>query len=232
MVAKVVPEAVAPKRVKMSYAEYLEFSATDRIVEWVDGEMIVYMPPKPRHQQIVFFLSQVLSLFVEFFELGQILIAPLEVKLWPNGPSREPDISFISRENQGGLTADRLEGAPDLIIEVISPTSVTEDRVRKFTQYEQAGVREYWIIDPRPRQEQGDFYRLGTDERYQSVTLGEEGRYQAQVIPNFWLHVDWLWQDPLPNPQLIFAEIMLSLDTLTPDVKSAYQVLYETLKRD
>lgn len=63
---------------------------------------------------------------------------------------REPDLLFISNETAQRLTERKLEGAADLVIEIIFPESVRRDRYEKFDEYEEAGVREYWIIDPRP----------------------------------------------------------------------------------
>jgi Uma2 family endonuclease len=222
-------EELAPHRWKMNYEEYLEFANDSRIVEWVDGEVIIYMPPRPEHQDLVFFIGQLLNSFVHFFKLGKLLIAPFEVKLWPTGPAREPDIIFIAHENLSKLTPSRFEGGPDLLVEVVSPSSASEDRVRKFTQYEQAGVREYWIIDPRSHQQQADFYVLGNDKLYQSAPLANDGRYYSTVISDFWLDVNWLRQDPLPDPQLAFAEIMMSLETLPTDVQTTYKTLYQIL---
>jgi Uma2 family endonuclease len=223
-------EKTAPRRLRMSYEEYLEFAADSEIVEWVDGEAISYMPPIDRHQDLSWFLSTLLGLFVQFFKSGVVRYAPFEVKLWPDGPSREPDIFFIANDHLAQLTNERFEGGPDLIIEIISPGSASEDRVRKFTQYEQAGVREYWIIDPRPRQQQVDFYILGSDNLYHSAPIGDDGRYRSTVITNFWFDVDWLWQKPLPNPQLALAEIMMSSDELSAEAKATYQALYKLLK--
>jgi len=231
MVAEIVHREQSPQRLKMSYEEYLKFAGNAHLVEWVDGEVIVYMPPIPQHQQLVLFISQVLNLFVSFFKLGQVMIAPLEVKLWSDGPSREPDIIFVSNENLAQITADRLEGAPDLLVEVISPGSASEDRVRKFSEYERAGVGEYWIIDPRPRKQQADFYLLGQDKLYQSIPIEDDGRYYSRTIPDFWLNVDWLWREPLPDPQLAFAEIMTSLEALSSNEKAVYQALYTLLSR-
>ncbi len=222
-------EDVATQRLKMSYEEYLEFASDSRIVEWVAGEAIIYMPPIPQHQNIIYLLGTLIGLFVQFFDLGDLFMAPLEVKLWPNGPSREPDIFFVAKENQPKLTQKRFEGAPDLIIEIISPGSVTEDRVRKFSQYEQAGVKEYWIIDPRPHQQQVDFYLLGADKQFHAAPLNEDGRYFSTILPNLWFDIDWLWQEPLPNPQLVLAKIMISIEDLPTDVKAAYQALYQIL---
>lgn len=225
MVTKTTAEGLAPQRLKMSYQEYLEFADHSRIVEWVDGEVIIYMPPLPEHQSISRFLSTLLDSFIQFFDLGILHYAPLEVKLWPDGPSREPDLFFTARDHVTRLTEQRFEGGPDLIIEIISPTSVTEDRVRKFNQYEQAKVQEYWIVDPRPYQQQADFFVLGDDQLYYPAPLEDDGRYKSTVLPDFWLNVDWLWQKPLPNPQLALAEIMISIADLPPEVKAAYQAL-------
>ncbi len=222
-------EKIAPQRRKMSYEAYLDFAGESEIIEWINGEVVCYMPPTNQHQDLNRFLSILLDLYIEFFRLGTIRYAPFEVKLWPDGPSREPDILFISTENLSNLSEKRFTGGPDLIIEIISPSSASEDRVRKFTQYEQAGVREYWLVDPRPRQQQADFYILGQDGLYQPAPLTEEGRYNSLVLPNFWLSLEWLWLEPLPNPQLAFAEIMVSIETLPTDVKAIYRALFEHL---
>lgn len=222
-------ERMAPQRSRMSYEEYLDFAGDAQIVDWVDGEVIVYMLPTDEHQDLSRFLSTLLDSFIQFFELGVLRYAPFEVKLWPDGPSREPDIFFIAKDNLAQLTADRFEGGPDLIVEIISPSSVSEDRVREFTQYEQAAVKEYWLIDPRPRQQQVDCYVLGHDNLYYPAPLGRDGRYQSTILPDFWFDVDWLWQKPLPNPQLALAEIMISIGRLPAEVKAAYQTLYEKL---
>lgn len=177
-------------RIKMSYEEYLEFVGdAPRIIEWVDGESIVYIPPNLKHQDIVVFLNKLLGAYVDFLNLGKLLVSPFEVKLWPDGPSREPDILFIANESIATLTPKRFEGGPDLLIEVVSPSSATEDRVRKFGHYEQAAVREYWIIDPRPKQQHADFYALDSEGKYQPIPLTEEGIMNSTVLPEFWLNV-------------------------------------------
>ena len=222
-------QILAPQRLEMSYQEYFDSASESKITEWTEGEVITYMPPVFAHQNIVGFLDGLLRFFIQFFGLGVVIPAPFEVKLWPDGPSREPDLVFIANENLSRLTLKRFEGGPDLIIEVISPSSITEDRARKFIEYERAGVREYWLIDPRPRQQQMDFYVLGSDQAYHSGPVDDDGIYHSSVIPNFWFNVDWLRQKELPNPQLILAEIMLSVAELPAEAKEAYQAMYRLL---
>jgi Uma2 family endonuclease len=225
------PPAETTRRFKASYEEYLRLANGAQIMEWVDGEVISYMPPIPEHQHLAFFISHVLKSFVEYFNLGEVMILPLEVKLWPGGPSREPDVIFVSRQNQARIAATKIEGPPDLIVEVISPGSVSEDRVRKFTEYEQAGVGEYWLIDPRPPQQQADFYILDAAGQFQAAALADNGLYHSQIIPGLWFNPEWLWPRPLPLAQLVFAEIMLTQESLPAEVKAAFQLLHDTLAR-
>ncbi|NUM43107.1 MAG: Uma2 family endonuclease [Anaerolineales bacterium] len=236
MVTFVAPQELSasdrtPKRIKMSYEEYLQFTTDAQIVEWVEGEAIVYMPPIHLHQRIANFLNLLISFFVERLDLGVVIIPPFEVKLWPGGPSREPDLIFISASNKTSLTRERFKGAPDLAIEIVSQGSATEDRVRKFTEYEKAGVREYWLIDPRPRKQQADFYVLGEDGFFHSQPIEDDGVYRSTVIPDFWFNVDWLFGEELPPAQSALAEIMLTHPNVSPEEKTAYEILLKAKRK-
>jgi Uma2 family endonuclease len=195
------------KRLCMNYQEFLAWTDENKHGEWVDGEVIVFMP-KPRHQDVVTFVVTLLRLFVNFFRLGQVLTAPVEMKLTPTGSAREPDIIFVAQENLARITEDRVVGPADLVVEVISADSVSRDRTDKFYEYQEAGVREYWLFDPRPGKERADFWILDANGKYQPVPLDERQIYRSTVIPGFWLRVDWLWQEEKPDPQLTFAEIV------------------------
>ncbi len=201
------PQAGEPQRLKMSYQEFLAWSGEDTHAEWVNGEVIVAMPPATLHQMIAGFLLELMGLFARFFHLGQVLPTPFEMKLSPDGPSREPDILFIANEHLDRLTAERLQGPADLVVEVVSDDSVTRDRVDKFDEYEEFGVREYWLIDPRPHRRRAEFYVRDERGRFRPVLPDREGLYRSMVVPGFWLRVDWLWAEELPDPQLTFAEI-------------------------
>jgi len=204
---------VAPAQLKMSYEEFLQWADEDIHAEWVDGEVIISMPPKNTHQTMLAFLHQLLSLFVQLFNLGKVGIAPFEVKLGAEGPSREPDIFFIAQENMHRLTEERVMGPPDLIVEIISPDSIYCDRQDKFREYCQAGVREYWIIDPRPGKQRADFYYLDPQGQYQLVATEDNERVESRVLPGFWLHPAWLWQAETLNAMLILFEKMANIPT-------------------
>jgi Uma2 family endonuclease len=196
-------------RRRATYDEYLALASESRIVEWVDGEMIEYMPPSIEHQDLTGYLFQFVASFVREYDLGKVVIAPAEVKLWPGGPSREPDVFFVRTDQMAGFDRWRYSGAPDLVVEVVSPGSVREDRVRKFSEYEQAGVPEYWLVDPRPHQRTVECYRRDDAGIYQPVEPDDGGRIYSSVLTqgdrHFWLHVDWPWQEPLPKVQALLG---------------------------
>lgn len=215
MTATAIPSpATEVMRRRATYEAYLEEASETRVVEWVDGEIIEYMPPSIEHQDLIGFLLQLMAGFVAEFDLGKVVVAPTEVKLWPGGPSREPDLFFVAKARLSGFDKWRFNGAPDLVVEVVSPGSVREDRVRKFTEYEQAGVREYWLVDPRPNQRTVECFRRDDAGIFQPVEADGEGRIHSAVLASreapFWLHVAWLWQEPLPRASALLREIVAS----------------------
>jgi len=200
--SKSPPEGVG--RLRMSYEQFLAWSHDDTHAEWVEGEVIVFMPPKDRHQDIVQFLVALLSNYVSFYGLGKVRSAPFEMRL--ERSAREPDILFVSRSNLHRLTAERLQGAADLVVEVVSEESQHRDRVQKFNEYQSAGVREYWLIDTRLEVEP-EFYLLDAGGRFERVQL-EDGVFRSRVLLGFWLRAEWVMASELPQPLDVFAEIV------------------------
>jgi Uma2 family endonuclease len=191
---------------RISYDEYLAWDYQYGLTEWVNGEVIFPMPPHHMHQRVVEFLDRVLGLFVQIFRLGMVRVAPFSMRALPDGNAREPDLFFLAAEHMARLTERELKGPADLIVEVISADSIGRDRADKFYEYQEAGVREYWIIDPRPDKQRTDFYVLDAKGRYQPVPL-DAGIYRSTALPNFWLNEDWLWADEL-NALAALAEIV------------------------
>ena len=211
------------------YEEYLALPDDGRIVEWANGEIIKHMPPGPAHQRTSSTLEALLKLYVKRLNLGEVFDAPFEVRLWPDGPSREPDVLFVRRERLSLLSDKRFEGAPDLVVEIISPTSVTLDRVDKYLEYERAGVGEYWIIDPRPRQQQADFFVRGEAGRFVSAPVDDDGVYQATVLPGFRLRLDWLIRPEETDAERAVAEMLADAPGLSEELRAAYRRMLELL---
>jgi Uma2 family endonuclease len=198
--------AGAMVRLKMTYEEYLERFDEDAHAEWVDGEAIVYMPPKEPHQDVVTLLVALLRFYADLRNLGKILTAPFELRL-PTGSAREPDILFLARDHYGRRTEDRWEGPADLVVEAQSDSTATYDLREKLQDYERSGVLEYWAIDPRPRRRSFRAFVLSAAARYEEAILDDRGRFHSTVLPGFWLDPSWLWQDPLPSTIDLFKEI-------------------------
>jgi Uma2 family endonuclease len=200
-------QPVQERRLKMSYDEYLAWEDEGAHGEWVNGEVIVFMPPTLLHQRLSGLLGTLLSTYARHLNLGLVLAAPVEMQLFPGRSSREPDLLFVAREHLDRLTPERLVGPADLVVEIVSDSSVGRDRGDKFYEYQEAGVPEYLIIDPRPGKQRVDFFRLTAEGTYLAILPDAAGRYHSLVLPGFWFDPEWLWQDPLPNALTVLGMI-------------------------
>lgn len=199
--------AKAPPRGRMTFEEFLAWCDDTTWAEWVDGEVIILSPASLRHQMIKKLLVTAMDVFVQEYRLGLVVDAPFLVRLPERlRRGREPDIIFVRAGRQHLFRETYFDGAPDLVVEIVSPESAGRDRQDKFFEYEAAGVGEYWLLDP-DRQE-AIFYRLEAGGRYREIGV-ENGIYRSQVIPGFWLKVEWLWQDPLPAALEVLREMGL-----------------------
>jgi Uma2 family endonuclease len=197
----------AKPKEKMSYEDFLAWCDEDTWAEWVDGEVIMVSPASRRHQDIVRFLVNLLSLHVESHDLGTILIAPFQMKLGEDMPGREPDLLYVASAHLDRLKNTYLDGPADMVVEIISEESIGRDRGEKFVEYETAGILEYWLIDP--IREQAEFYRIGTDNHYHPVMPDDEGIYHSEAVEGLWVRVSWLWQEPLPPVLEVCRELNL-----------------------
>ncbi len=183
---------------KLTYEEFLR-EYDGQYAEYVEGEIIKPMSVTQRHDDVTLFLQALLRLFVEAKKLGKIHGEPYQMKmvLGDKIKGREPDIFFVKTENLDRIGEQFFDGAADLVIEVISPESVMRDTQDKFEEYEAAGVKEYWIIDPNRRT--ANFYNLDENSKYKLRYPSAEDKFESRVIEGLWLKTDWLWQDELPN---------------------------------
>ena len=123
---------------------------TNRLVEYSDGCVEILPMPTLSHQLMVVFLCQALQSFVSARGLGTVLVAAYKVKLW-EGKYREPDLIFVATEHEARLGEQFSQGA-DLVIEIVSPEGCQRDLEIKRQEYAQAGIAEYWIVDPQLQQ--------------------------------------------------------------------------------
>ncbi len=126
--------------------DYFKLPESSRIVELTDGEIFIMPPPSFRHRHIIARLFTDLQGKVAEGRLGTVVFAPVAVRLWP-GKIREPDILYYAEEHRNRI-GDLVSGPPDLAVEVISPATRKADRHDKFYEYAQAGIAEYWLVEP------------------------------------------------------------------------------------
>ena len=204
MARELIEPAVAERRVRMTYEEWLAWDSGETRSEWVDGEVVVFVSTSQRHWQIVYFLAALLTEYVRFRGLGRVLAESVAMRLERSG--RVPDLLFVANERLDRLTATQLLGPADLVVEVVSEDSAGRDRAEKLAEYAAAGVPEYWLVEARPGRRGAEFFRL-VGGAYRAAAADADGRYRSPAVPGFWLRPAWLEQDPLPNALACLAEI-------------------------
>lgn len=179
----------------ISFEDYLVQYEGQR-VEWHMGKVVKQVTNNTKHNVILGFIFNLLSIYLDLKKLGQVVLAGVPMYISDEQPAREPDLMIVLNENLERLTEKYLNGAADLTIEIISPGTGHIDRGAKFEEYEAAGVREYWIIDP--LREEVLAYSLNEKGRYQRIEP-EENRITSVLLPDFALDTTILWQDALPT---------------------------------
>lgn len=134
-------------RTKLTYADYRLFPDDGRRHEIIDGEHLVNPAPSPYHQLVSTRLLVELVDQVVRPKLGQVYPAPIDVQLSEHDVV-QPDLVVVLEAHGTIVTPTKIKGAPDLVVEILSPSTAQVDRTQKLHLYEQAGVPEYWIVDP------------------------------------------------------------------------------------
>jgi Uma2 family endonuclease len=137
----------APVReVALTYEDYVELPNDGKRYEILDGELFVTPAPSTRHQKVLGSLFLRLAIHVREHEQGEVLLAPCDVLLAEHDIV-QPDLLFVAREHADRIEAANVKGAPDLLIEVLSPTTRRIDERTKRDRYRATGVAEYWLVD-------------------------------------------------------------------------------------
>ena len=177
--ASVPARRAAPRR--WTYAEMAAaLPETNLPTELWDGELVMSPVPSFFHQEIVARLYKLLDAWVEQHRLGKTALAPLDMVLTPRR-AVQPDVIFIANERLG-IIGERVEGAADLVAEVLSPGTRRRDRLDKRDLYEQHGVKEYWLVDPEARTVEVLFLERG---QYRLVGRWSEGQATSRLLRGF-----------------------------------------------
>ena len=134
---------------KLTYEDYAK-TPDDERYELLDGELVFMPSPTEIHQTLVGKLFVAIYLWAANLELGRVYVAPFDVVL-SDTSTVQPDVLFVSNERASVITDANIQGSPDLVVEILSPSDPNRDRVRKRQIYERHRVGEYWLVDPYAR---------------------------------------------------------------------------------
>jgi Uma2 family endonuclease len=132
--------------IKFTYHDYVQLP-DDKRYELVEGELFLVPAPNLNHQRILRELGAALHQYLRQHALGEVFFAPCDVVL-SDSNVLQPDLIFVSGGRMAVLTEANIQGPPDLVVEILSPSTAPRDLGIKKTLYAKYGVREYWIVDP------------------------------------------------------------------------------------
>ena len=166
---------------KYTYDDYLK-TPDDKRYELIEGEL--YMTPSPitNHQRMSRKIDFLIEKFVTENELGEIFYAPYDV-YFDDENVVQPDILFISKDRLNIIGDKNLQGAPDLVIEILSESNAYRDLIQKKKLYARFGVKEYWIVVPGEKTIDIHILKEKTYQLYK--TLGEDDTLESQILKGF-----------------------------------------------
>ncbi len=181
-----------PVSMKITAEEFLAWPEDGKQYELIDGE--VHMAPSPLeiHQRLVGRIFRFLDEYLEIRPIGRAYIAPFDVKLGESNVF-QPDIMLILNEHGDRITESHVVGAPDMVVEILSPSTASRDKNIKFVAYAKSGVREVWIVEPNAQQ--FELYRLREDGQYgHAETVGYDGQLTTPLLPGLSISVSRLYR--------------------------------------
>jgi len=187
---------------RMTEEEFLAWADEDTRAEWVDGKVEMMSPVNSEHDSLVFWLRAVIQFYAEAKKLGEVhgseFLSRLPKRL------RMPDVLFVRASRASIVGRMYVDGAPDLIVEVVSPDDPKRDYREKFAEYQSAGVREYWIVDPAKKQVQA--FTLTRAKKFRPMEEADDGIH-SKVLPGLRLKSQWLFAKPRPSALKILKDL-------------------------
>jgi len=183
-----IPEKI---NVDFTYNDIVEFGQEGDHWEIFDGELIVFPPPNVKHQVVSGNLHRILANFVHQKRIGILVAAPIGV-YFDIKTFFEPDLVFVSNENKNLIKENYIEGAPDLVVEIISASSIKNDRGSKFKRYARERVQEYWIIDP--INEVVEIFELTSEGFQLTERFSNDQVVQTKIFPGLQFQVSEIWE--------------------------------------
>lgn len=200
---KVIEPPYLIRKFGVSEEEYDQFTDEDTKADLFDGTLIIHSPASTRHETIFKFLLFLMYGYAEQKQLGEVL-GSRETMHLAHCRKFEPDILFVRKERLEMLKEKELEGAADMVVEIISPWARDYDLREKRHVYHEAGIDEIWFIDDEER-------KIVVDRREgkkYSTEIKTSGKLDSVVMQGFSVQAEWFWQEILPNPFSCLQEIV------------------------
>ncbi len=176
---------------RWTYGDYLKLD-DDKRYEIIEGELLEMPAPSTTHQRLVGRLFRLMSEFVEEKDLGEVFVSPVDVILSETNVV-QPDVVFVSKERSEIVKEKGVFGAPDLVVEVISPSTLKRDTEDKKRIYAEHGVKELWLVFPGERAVEV-FTLRGSS--YEICSFGyEEGSVKSCNLKGFELNLGELFKE-------------------------------------
>jgi Uma2 family endonuclease len=182
--------------VKFTYEDLLHFPDDGKRREIIDGELYVTPSPNTKHQAASMNLSGMLWTYLRERPIGRVFAAPFDT-IFSEFDVVEPDLLYISREHLNVLTEKHVRGAPDLVVEILSPGTRKTDEIIKRKLYERFGVSEYWVVDP--ELDSIKIYRLaeGAFRRVAELASETADSLTTPLLPGFSVPLTEIFASPI-----------------------------------
>lgn len=179
------------EKIVLTYEDYLLLPNDRNRYEILEGELHVTPSPSTKHQEVSGKLFVILWQHVKEHNLGKVFAAPMDVILDPT-TIVQPDLLFISKKRLKIVTELNIQGAPDLIVEITSPTTTRIDRFTKKQIYARHDVQHYWLIDP--AEQKIILYQLRAGQYQQLTEYSGNDIFRPGLFPNLEIALTELWQ--------------------------------------
>ena len=184
------PQSIPPGKIVLTYDDYCEIPNDRNRYEVLEGELNVTPAPSIKHQTAAGNLFMFLSPYISERALGKLFFAPVDLILEPTSVL-QPDFLFVSSARQHIITEKAVEGAPDLVIEILSPSTSRIDHTTKAHIYAKHGVPHYWLVDP--DQQNVEAYELVGDRYKLALKAENDEVFNPSLFPGLSIPLADLW---------------------------------------
>lgn len=179
------------KRQNWTYDDYVTLPDDLNIYEVIEGELYMAPAPTTKHQVVSMNMERKLDNYVKKQDAGIIFHAPIDVVLSPDNVV-QPDIIFISKGNMSIITEKNIQGSPDLVIEILSPSTIRKDRITKMKVYAKHHIKNLWLIDP--ENQTLEAFELDKQMTYRLVSgIAYDEEFEPSLFPDLTISLNELW---------------------------------------